>query len=206
MVFKFYTIDLTEDVDVSNLFSTPTSPSSTVCLPVGKSFTRAFAVAGRVAEGASLGFIAPAVEVSCWRPKQSSDDSNLQLLRPQVQLRKFTYQELQVATDNFSEENVLGQGGFGKVYRGILLLGSLVALKRCTHLSGDAAVQVHAEVKVGSMARHRDAERKSFTDKSPHVSLQLRPIVPLLHQGYSFISPQMSAESTTIKLSNELFT
>ncbi|KAI6673716.1 hypothetical protein NL676_001622 [Syzygium grande] len=157
MVFKFYTVDLTEDVDITTLFSTPASPPSTVCLPLGKSFTRAIAVAGRAAGGASLGFTAPAVEVSCWRPKQSSsDDSNLQLLRPEVQLRKFTYHELKVATDNFSEENVLGQGGFGKVYRGTLLDGSPVAIKRSTEQSGDAEVQVHHEVKVGSMARHRN--------------------------------------------------
>ncbi|XP_039160464.1 LRR receptor kinase SERK2 [Eucalyptus grandis] len=151
MVFKFYTIDLTEDVDVSTLFPPPTPPpSSTVCLPLGKSFTRAMAVTGRAAEGISLGFTVPAVEVSCWRPKTSSDDSKLQLLQPQVQLRKFTYQELEVATGNFSQENVLGRGGFGTVYRGILLDGSLVAIKRCFRPSGSA------EVEVGSMARHRN--------------------------------------------------
>ncbi|XP_030463601.2 BRASSINOSTEROID INSENSITIVE 1-associated receptor kinase 1-like [Syzygium oleosum] len=151
MVFKFATIDLTEDVDVSTLFLPPPSPSSsTICLPLGKSFTRAMAVAGRVAEGASLGFTASAVEVSCWRQQKSSDNLELQSLRPQVQLRKFTYQELKVATGNFSKDNVLGQGGFGKVYRGILVDGSLVAIKRCEQLFG------HAEVQVGSMAMHRN--------------------------------------------------
>ncbi|KAI6673720.1 hypothetical protein NL676_001626 [Syzygium grande] len=151
MVFKFGTIDLTEEVDVSTLFLPPPSPSSsTVCLPLGKSFTRAMAVAGRVAEGASLGFTASAVEVSCWRQQKSSDNLELQSLRPQVQLRKFTYQELKVATGNFGKENVLGQGGFGKVYRGILVDGSPVAIKRCAQLFG------HAEVQVGSMARHRN--------------------------------------------------
>ncbi|KAF8006990.1 hypothetical protein BT93_K1097 [Corymbia citriodora subsp. variegata] len=157
MVFKFYTVDLTEDVDVSTLFAPPSPPpSSTICLPIGKSWTRAISVMGRAAEGVSLGFTAPAVEVSCWRPKTSSDDSNLQLLQPQVQLRKFTYQELQVATGNFSRENVLGRGAFGTVYRGILPDGSLVAIKRCAQTSGYAAEQVRAEVQVGSMARHRN--------------------------------------------------
>ncbi|XP_030526026.1 BRASSINOSTEROID INSENSITIVE 1-associated receptor kinase 1-like [Rhodamnia argentea] len=160
MVFKFTTIGLTEDADVSSLFSPPTPPPSTVCLPLSKTFTRAMAVAGRAAESASFGFTAPAVEVCCWRPKKSSSsddsDSDLQLLRPQVQLRKFTYDELQVATGNFSEENVLGHGGFGKVYRGILLDGSLAAIKRCALFSGEAEVQKLAEVQVGSMARHRN--------------------------------------------------
>ncbi|KAL3715721.1 hypothetical protein ACJRO7_007460 [Eucalyptus globulus] len=157
MVFKFYTIDLTEDVDVSTLFAPPTPPpSSTVCLPLGQRLTRAMAVTGRAAEGISLGFAAPAVEVSCWRLKTSSDDLKLQLLQLQVQLRKFTYQELEVATGNFSQENVLGRGGFGTVYRGISLDGSVVAIKRYFRVSGDAEVQVRAEVQVGSMARYRN--------------------------------------------------
>ncbi|KAF8006991.1 hypothetical protein BT93_K1098 [Corymbia citriodora subsp. variegata] len=157
MVFKFYTVDLTEDVDVSTLFAPPSPPpSSTICLPLGKSWTRAISVMGRASEGVSLGFTAPAVEVSCRRPKTSSEDANLQLLQPQAQLRKFTYKELQVATGNFSKENVLGQGGFGTVYRGILPDGSLVAIKRCAQPSGDAAVQARAEGQVGSMARHRN--------------------------------------------------
>ncbi|KAL3715717.1 hypothetical protein ACJRO7_007456 [Eucalyptus globulus] len=156
MVFKFHTIDFTEEVDFNTLFAPSPTPSSTVCLPLGKSFTRAMAVAGRATEGVSCGFTAPAAEVSCWRPNTSSDDSNLQLLHPQVQLRKFTYRELKVATGNFSEENVLGEGGFGKVYRGILLDGSVVAIKRCARVSGKHEVQARAEVQVGSTARHRN--------------------------------------------------
>lgn len=46
------------------------------------------------------------------------------------QLRRFSLEELQLATDNFSNENILGRGGFGMVYRGRLEDGSLVAVKR----------------------------------------------------------------------------
>ncbi|XXG80754.1 hypothetical protein AAC387_Pa09g1545 [Persea americana] len=41
----------------------------------------------------------------------------------------FTYKELEVATDMFSEGNVIGNGGFGVVYRGRLNDGTVAAIK-----------------------------------------------------------------------------
>ncbi|XVF06144.1 hypothetical protein REPUB_Repub06bG0022200 [Reevesia pubescens] len=42
----------------------------------------------------------------------------------------FTYKELELATDNFSEVNVIGNGGFGVVYKGVLTDGTVAAIKR----------------------------------------------------------------------------
>ncbi|CAL0316579.1 unnamed protein product [Lupinus luteus] len=41
----------------------------------------------------------------------------------------FTYRELEVATDGFNEANVVGNGGFGLMYRGVLSDGTLAAIK-----------------------------------------------------------------------------
>lgn len=41
----------------------------------------------------------------------------------------FTYKELEVATDKFNEGNVIGSGGFGVVYRGVLGDGTVAAIK-----------------------------------------------------------------------------
>ncbi|RWV95340.1 hypothetical protein BHE74_00011135 [Ensete ventricosum] len=48
------------------------------------------------------------------------------------QLKRFSWRELQIATGDFNEKNVLGQGGFGKVYVGVLSDNSKVAIKRLT--------------------------------------------------------------------------
>lgn len=41
----------------------------------------------------------------------------------------FTYRELEVATDGFSEANVIGNGGDGLTYKGVLSDGTLAAIK-----------------------------------------------------------------------------
>ncbi|KAK9272403.1 hypothetical protein L1049_002775 [Liquidambar formosana] len=76
------------------------------------------------------------------------------------QLKRFSWRELQIATDNFSEKNVLGQGGFGKVYKGVLQDNIKVAVKRLTDYEspgGDAAFQ--REVEMISVAVHRNLLR-----------------------------------------------
>lgn len=42
----------------------------------------------------------------------------------------FTYRELEAATERFSEANVIGNGGFGVFYRGVLSDGTVAAIKR----------------------------------------------------------------------------
>jgi hypothetical protein len=44
--------------------------------------------------------------------------------------RQFSLEELVQATKNFSEANVVGAGGFGLVYMGLLLDGTVVAIRR----------------------------------------------------------------------------
>ncbi|TYI55316.1 hypothetical protein E1A91_D11G133200v1 [Gossypium mustelinum] len=47
-------------------------------------------------------------------------------------VKVFTLSELQIATKNFSSENLIGKGGYAEVYKGSLQNGQLVAIKRLT--------------------------------------------------------------------------
>ncbi|KAL9407915.1 hypothetical protein AB3S75_046453 [Citrus x aurantiifolia] len=57
-------------------------------------------------------------------------DAELCYLKPGW--KNFALSELQAATDNFSHENLIGQGGYAEVYRGQLEDGQFVAIKRLT--------------------------------------------------------------------------
>ncbi|MBA0802941.1 hypothetical protein Gohar_013200, partial [Gossypium harknessii] len=67
----------------------------------------------------------------------------------------FTYEELIQATDGFSERNLLGEGGFGCVYKGILTDGREVAVKQLKIGGGQGEREFRAEVEIISRVHHR---------------------------------------------------
>jgi len=67
----------------------------------------------------------------------------------------FTYEELSMATDGFSNLNLLGQGGFGYVHKGILPTGKIVAVKSLKSGSGQGDREFQAEVETISRVHHK---------------------------------------------------
>jgi somatic embryogenesis receptor kinase 1 len=95
------------------------------------------------------------------------------------QLKKFSFRELQIATENFQSKNILGKGGFGNVYKGYLPDGSLVAVKR---LKGEgspgAEIQFQMEVEMISLAVHRNLLRLRGFCMTPTERLLVYPYMP----------------------------
>ena len=44
-------------------------------------------------------------------------------------VKGFSFKEMEIATENFSEATQIGHGGYGKVYKGVLADGTVVAIK-----------------------------------------------------------------------------
>ncbi|CAI9108739.1 OLC1v1008416C1 [Oldenlandia corymbosa var. corymbosa] len=87
---------------------------------------------------------------------EGEDDSKISF----GQLQRFSWREIQMATENFNEANVIGQGGFGKVYKGFLPDNTKVAVKRLSdyHNPGGEAAFLR-EVQLISVAVHKNLLR-----------------------------------------------
>ncbi|XP_042465558.1 L-type lectin-domain containing receptor kinase IX.1-like [Zingiber officinale] len=71
--------------------------------------------------------------------------------------KRFSFRELSLATESFSEEKKLGEGGFGSVYKGWLSVLNLdVAIKRISKGSKQGRKEYISEVKIISRLRHRN--------------------------------------------------
>ncbi|KAH7677973.1 Non-specific serine/threonine protein kinase protein [Dioscorea alata] len=68
---------------------------------------------------------------------------------------RFSISALQEATNNFDESCVIGVGGFGKVYKGVLKDDSEVAVKRGNPKSQQGLNEFHTEIELLSRLRHR---------------------------------------------------
>ncbi|TVU18440.1 hypothetical protein EJB05_34541 [Eragrostis curvula] len=69
--------------------------------------------------------------------------------------RFFSYEELHQITDGFSAQKLLGEGGFGSVYKGCLPDGKVVAVKQLKDGGGQGEREFQAEVEIISRVHHR---------------------------------------------------
>ncbi|XBH78588.1 hypothetical protein VPH35_104784 [Triticum aestivum] len=156
-------------------YNPPTPPTQSA----GASSTGA--IAGGVAAGAALVFAVPAIAFAMWRRRKpeehffdvpAEEDPEVHL----GQLKKFSLRELQVASDNFNNKNILGRGGFGKVYKGRLADGTLVAVKRLKEeRTPGGELQFQTEVEMISMAVHRNLLRLRGFCMTPTERLLVYP-------------------------------
>lgn len=91
------------------------------------------------------------MDAATWDVKKSSGSV------PQLKgARFFSFDEVKKYTNNFSESNDVGSGGYGKVYRGILPTGELVAIKRAQQGSMQGGGEFKTEIELLSRVHHKN--------------------------------------------------
>ncbi|KAF5191878.1 Cysteine-rich receptor-like protein kinase, partial [Thalictrum thalictroides] len=85
----------------------------------------------------------------------SCRDKDMEEMRSAESL-EYNFREVRDATDNFSDANKLGKGGFGIVYKGLLSDGRKIAVKRLSSNFGQGVVELKNEVLLVVKLQHRN--------------------------------------------------
>lgn len=118
--------------------------------------------------GVALGTIAVAVTLSVmaslliyrrFSRKQHGNRKGRQVPKIPIRIdgvRGFNFEEMALATNNFSDTLQVGQGGYGKVYKGVLADGTVVAIKRAQEGSLQGEKEFYTEIELLSRLHHRN--------------------------------------------------
>ncbi|GLJ24910.1 hypothetical protein SUGI_0476590 [Cryptomeria japonica] len=77
-------------------------------------------------------------------------------VKPNMGAVWFNIHRIKAATANFSDANVVGQGSFGTVYKGVLTDGRPIAVKRITNCNSEGETEFINEVEIINSIRHRN--------------------------------------------------
>ncbi|KAK7343578.1 hypothetical protein VNO77_12411 [Canavalia gladiata] len=102
---------------------------------------------------------------ACWmRARRDKDSTMPEENVSAVQISSVEYLQFDIdtiitATNNFSDDNKLGEGGFGPVYRGKLFGGQYIAVKRLSRSSSQGTEEFKNEVVLVAKLQHRNLVR-----------------------------------------------
>ncbi|XP_076881050.1 cysteine-rich receptor-like protein kinase 8 [Bidens hawaiensis] len=85
------------------------------------------------------------------------EDNNVDIST--IESLQYNFRTIKAATNDFSESNKLGEGGFGSVYRGNLLNGQEIAVKRLSNDSKQGETEFKNEVMLVAKLQHRNLVR-----------------------------------------------
>ncbi|OAY67172.1 Cysteine-rich receptor-like protein kinase 25 [Ananas comosus] len=115
--------------------------------------------------------------IRLWKSEESSSEFSL-----------FDFATLVNSTNNFSIESKLGEGGFGPVYKGLLLNGLEIAVKRLSAHSGQGLVEFKNEIQLIAKLQHRNLVRLLDQTRGATLDWQKRfTIVEGIAQGLLYL-------------------
>ncbi|KAI8525201.1 hypothetical protein RHMOL_Rhmol13G0210800 [Rhododendron molle] len=111
-----------------------------------------------------------------------------------VQSLQYDLGTIQAATNNFSEDHKIGEGGFGQVYKGILPNGQEVAVKRLSRTSGQGALEFKNEVVLVAKLQHRNLVSLLGFCLEGEEKILIYEFVPNKSLDYFLFDPQQKAK------------
>ncbi|XWS31348.1 hypothetical protein CRYUN_Cryun23aG0068700 [Craigia yunnanensis] len=95
-----------------------------------------------------------------------------------LSVKTFALLELEKATNKFSSKRILGEGGFGRVYHGVMEDGSEVAVKLLTRDNQNGDREFIAEVEMLSRLHHRNLVKLVGICFKGHIRCLVYELVP----------------------------
>ncbi|KAK6932398.1 Gnk2-homologous domain [Dillenia turbinata] len=138
--------------------ASPPSPSRTEGNKSSKSSTVIIIVVVAVAISAILLIIMITFNIRKTKQKKEIEDDNVDTSMT-VESLQYDFETVKQATENFSDANKLGQGGFGAVYKGRIPNGPEIAVKRLSQNSGQGEIEFKNEVMLVAKLQHRNLVR-----------------------------------------------
>ncbi|KAL9375396.1 hypothetical protein Peur_032275 [Populus x canadensis] len=166
LAWSFSDTGAARDINVTNLpvFSLPSSSNS---LSAG-------AISGITIGCAVFVMICVFVVYCLWYKNKLKDleEDEIEDWELEYWPHRFSYEELSQATNGFSKDQLLGSGGFGKVYRGILSNNSEIAVKCVNHDSKQGLREFMAEISSMGRLQHKNlVQMRGWCRKSNELML-----------------------------------
>ncbi|OWM83527.1 hypothetical protein CDL15_Pgr013008 [Punica granatum] len=134
----------------------------------------------------AIALLSPSPAPAVPRPQVGDDITTTESLQ-------FDFAAIQAATNNFSADNKLGEGGFGEVYMGRLVNGQDVAVKRLSRSSGQGAEEFKNEVVVVAKLQHRNLVRLLGFCLEEEEKILIYEYVPNKSLDYFLFDPEKRA-------------
>ncbi|XP_052165324.1 probable LRR receptor-like serine/threonine-protein kinase At1g56130 [Oryza glaberrima] len=123
---------------------------------VPKRKSKAGAIAGIVIGASVLGAAALVGIFLLIKKKRKTAQQQEELYNLAGRPNVFSNAELKLATENFSSQNMVGEGGYGQVYKGKLPDGRVIAVKQLSQSSHQGKSEFVTEVATISAVQHRN--------------------------------------------------
>ncbi|XP_042520779.1 cysteine-rich receptor-like protein kinase 10 [Macadamia integrifolia] len=191
-VYPFYTITASAPAPSPTLLVSPPPPSNktTITEQKGSSSRKFVVIFVPIAAAAGVLILFCILCLLIRKKKKDPSKDNGENTIRIVKALQFEFSMVLAATNNFAEENKIGEGGFGSVYEGNLPDGQKIAIKRLSKHSGQGAEEFKNEVVLVAKLQHRNLVRLLGFCLEDEEKILIYEFVPNKSLDYFLFDPE----------------